>query len=427
MNRNSVTRSGPRWAAAAVASVLLAGLSTGASTAAPAGPGEGQATAAEAGKGHPSKGHPGKGQPLGEDGTWAASADRTDATLVDQTVRNIVRTNIGGSDLRISLSNVFGSEAVTFGSATVGGHEGGGSVTPGSNRQVTFGGSPSITVPAGAEVLSDPLPGRVEAQQDLAVSVYVQGNPGTVTGHNLARQTSYVSTPGDHATDESAADFPTAVSNWYWLDGIVVSTPKRTPTVAALGDSITDGFGSTSSANNRWPDVLAERLLEGAPRRTAGVINEGISGNKVLSDGSGVSALARLDRDVLAQPGVETVILLEGINDISGGATADEVIAGYRQLIARSHAEGTCILGGTLTAFETAGAEREAERVAVNEFIRTSGEFDAVIDFDAATRDPADPDGLLPAFDSGDNLHPSDAGYQAMGEAVPLAELDCKR
>lgn len=394
---------GQRWVATAGAACLLIGLGVGPSAAA-SGP------SAKA-----------------SFGTWGASADRTSATLIDQTVRNIVRTNIGGSDLRISLSNVFGSQPVTFGRAAVGVHTSGGTIEPGSNRSVTFGGSPSITVPAGAEVLSDPLPGNVPAQQDLAVSVYVQGAPGTVTGHNLASQTSYVSTPGDHTTDESAATFPTAVSNWYWLDGIVLSGSKQTSTVAALGDSITDGFGSTPNTNRRWPDFLATRLLDAPTSQAMGVINEGISGNRVLTDRAGVSALARFDRDVLAQPGVETVILLEGINDISGGATADQVIAGYRQLIARAHAEETCILGGTLTAFENAGAEREAKRTAVNRFIRTSGEFDAVIDFDAATRDPADPDGLLPAYDSGDSLHPSDAGYEAMANAVDLGRLDCKR
>lgn len=421
MNRNLFNRPGPRWAAAALTAGLLTALSIGPSAAAPgagpSGPGEGRPASSTA-----------------QDGTWAASADRTNAVLAAQTVRNVVRTNIGGSDLRISLSNVFGSQAVTFGRVMVGLHAGGGAIQPGSNRQVTFGGSPSVTAPPGAQVLSDPLSGTVAAQQDLTVSVYVQGSAGTVTGHNLAEQTSYVSTPGDHAADESASAFPTAVSNWYWLDGIVVAAPKQPATVAALGDSITDGYGSTPNTNSRWPDFLARDLLDGpkskadGPKSKAmGVINEGISGNKVLSDGAGVSALARFDRDVLAKPGVETVILLEGINDISGGATADQVISGYRQLIARAHAEGTCILGGTLTPFETAGAQREVYRTAVNEFIRTSGEFDGVVDFDAAIRDPANQDGMLPAYDSGDHLHPGDAGYRAMGDAAARAQLGCTR
>jgi lysophospholipase L1-like esterase len=276
-------------------------------------------------------------------------------------------------------------------------------------------------------VLSDPLTGSVAAQQDLAVSIYVRGAAGTVTGHNLAMQTSYVSTAGNHAGEDVADAFTTQVSNWYWLAGLDVSEPSPVSSVVALGDSITDGYGSTPNTNNRWPDVLARRLLALPKARQMGVLNEGISGNKILSDGAGVSTEARLDRDVLAQPGVRTVILLEGINDLSGGATAEQVIAGDRQLIARAHAAGKCILGGTLTPFGNAGAVEKAAVVTVNRFIRTSGEFDGVVDFNAAVRDPAHPDRMLPIYDSGDSLHPGDAGYTAMGSAVPLAELRCSR
>jgi lysophospholipase L1-like esterase len=414
MNPHLLTRPGPRWAAVAVTACLLTGLNIAPSAASPgaglAGPGAGRPTTAQ-------------------DGTWAASADRTGATLVDQTVRNVVRTNIGGSNLRVSLSNAFGSQAVTFGHVTVGVHQGGGAIEPGSDRQVTFGGSPSVTAPAGSEVLSDPLPGLLAAQQDLAISVYVQGSAGTVTGHNLAQQTSYVSTSGDHADDQTAVAFTTAVSNWYFLAGLVVSEPKQTATVAALGDSITDGYRSTPNTNSRWPDVLARDLLAGPKPKAMGVINEGISGNKILTDGAGVSAEARFDRDVLAQPSVKTVILLEGINDLSGGATADQVIAGDRQLIVRAHAAGTCIIGGTLTPFGNSSAQEKAAVVTVNDFIRTSGTFDGVIDFNAAVRDPANPDRMLPIYDSGDSLHPNDAGYHAMGNAAAAdrAQLDCKR
>jgi lysophospholipase L1-like esterase len=360
-------------------------------------------------------------------GTWAASADRTGAKIADQTVRDVVRTTVGGTGVRVSLSNVFGTQPVTFGYVSVGVRDAGAAVTPGTNRQVTFSGSPSITVPAGAQVLSDPLTGSVAAQQDLAVSIYVRGAAGTVTGHNLAMQTSYVSTPGNHAGEDVADAFTTQVSNWYWLAGLDVSEPSTVSSVVALGDSITDGYGSTPNTNNRWPDVLARRLLALPKARQMGVLNEGISGNKILSDGAGVSTEARLDRDVLAQPGVRTVILLEGINDLSGGATAEQVIAGDRQLIARAHAAGKCILGGTLTPFGNAGAVEKAAVVTVNRFIRTSGEFDGVVDFNAAVRDPAHPDRMLPIYDSGDSLHPGDAGYTAMGSAVPLAELRCSR
>ena len=399
-------RTSRRWLTAVAAAGLTIG-SIGSSVAAPAAPSPAEETT--------------------QVGTWAASADRTNATLNNQTVRNIVRTNIGGSGLRISLSNVFGSQPVTFGRVTVGVQQSGATVVPGTNRQLTFSQRESITVPAGAEVLSDPLPGEVAAQQNLAVSVFVQGTTGTVTGHNLALQSSYVSTSGDHAAEDAGTAFQTTVGNWYWLDGVVVTEPKNVRAVATLGDSITDGAGSSANTNSRWPDFLARRLLEKPKPQQLGVLNEGISGNKVLLDGAGVSALARFDRDVLAQPGVETVILLEGINDINGGASADQVIAGYRQLIARAHAEGTCIVGGTLTPHERNSDQAEAARDAVNDFVRTSGEFDGIVDFDQATRDPSNPDRLLPAYDSGDSLHPSNAGYQAMGYAVNLKLLNCDR
>ena len=374
--------------------------------------------------------------PTHQIGTWAASADRTTATLDSQTVRDIVHTSIGGSDVQIRLSNAFGTTPVTFGRAYVGLQDDGASIVPGSNRPVTFSGSTSVTVPAGAEVLSDPLPGTIDAQADLAVSVYVDGAGGTVTGHNSAHQTSYVSSPGDHAADERAGAYGATMTSWYWLDGVVVSAPHTTGAVVALGDSITDGTDSTANANRRWTDVLARRLLQRpAPQQTS-VLNEGIAGNMITGDRKGVSAQARFDRDVLAQPGVRTVILLEGINDINlGGAdghgtTAEAIIAGDRQLIARAHAAGRCIAGATLTPF--GGSERyteahEAVRQAVNSFIRHSGEFDAVIDFDRATRDPSDPTRYLPRYASPDHLHPSDAGHQAMGDAIDLSDLACNR
>jgi lysophospholipase L1-like esterase len=374
------------------------------------------------------------GQSLHEVGTWGASADRIPATVTftEQTVRNIVHTSVGGSGLRISLSNAFGTQPVVFGSAYVGVQQESAAVVAGTNRQLTFGGNTSVTVPVGAQVLSDPLPGTYAPQQNLAVSLYVRGASGTVTGHNLATQTSYVSSEGDHSAENGGAAFTTTISRWYWVDSVVVSAPKTVDTVVALGDSITDGLRSTPGANRRWPDVLADRLLNGPRSKQMGVLNEGISGNRVLADGAGVSVQARFDRDVLAKPGVRTVILMEGINDINGGqaASADQLIAAYRQLIARAHAEDTCILGATMTPFKGLGSytdQKEAIRTAANKFIRTSGEFDGVVDFDKATRDPADPLRFLPLYDSGDHLHPSDAGYDAMGKAVNLKALECKR
>jgi lysophospholipase L1-like esterase len=362
-----------------------------------------------------------------EDGTWGASTDRTGGTITNQTVRDIVRTSIGGSDLRVKLSNVFGSQPVTFGDVSVGVVQSGAALVPGSSQEVTFSGNKSVTVPAGAEVLSDPLPGNVPAQSNLAVSIFVQGASGTVTGHNLATQINFVSTDGDHAGEDAATAFTTTISWWYYLDGLFVNEPKNVGTVVALGDSITDGFRSTVGADNRWPDFLARRLLTKPASQQYGVLNEGISGNKILTDGAGVSALNRFDRDVLAQPNAKTIIFLEGINDLSGGATADQVIAGDRQLIARAHAANRCIIGATLTPFGTSSANEQAEVITVNNFIRSSGEFDSVVDFNKAIADPSDPNRILPAFDSGDGLHPNDAGYQAMANAINLMALRCKR
>jgi lysophospholipase L1-like esterase len=362
-----------------------------------------------------------------EDGTWGASTDRTRGTITNQTVRDIVRTSIGGSDLRVKLSNVFGSQPVTFGDVSVGVVQSGAALVPGSSQEVTFSGNKSVTVPAGAEVLSDPLPGNVPAQSDLAVSIFVQGASGTVTGHNLATQTNFVSTDGDHSGEDASTAFTTTISNWYYIDGLFVSEPKNVGTVVALGDSITDGFRSTVGADNRWPDFLARRLLTNPASQQYGVLNEGISGNKILTDGAGVSALNRFDRDVLAQPNAKTIIFLEGINDLSGGATADQVIAGDRQIIARAHAANKCIIGATLTPFGTSSANEQAEVITVNNFIRSNGEFDSVVDFNKAVADPSDPNRILPAFDSGDGLHPNDAGYQAMANAINLKALNCKR
>jgi lysophospholipase L1-like esterase len=365
--------------------------------------------------------------------TWGGSADRVTGTLAEQTVRDIVHTSIGGSNLRIDVSNAFGSQPITFGHAFVGVQDTGAAVKAGTNRQVTFdGGSASVTIPPGAEVLSDPLPGTFAPRQNLAVSLYLQGPSGNVTGHNLATSTNYLSTAGDHAADESAASFSTTAAHWYFLDDVSVDEPSDVGTVATLGDSITDGAHSTTDTNRRWPDVLASRLGSLNANKQWGVLNEGISGNKLLTDGAGVSAQARLDRDVLSKPGVKTIILLEGINDIGGGnaTSPDQVIGAYRQLIGRAHAAGKCIIGATLTPYQGASyysAAGEVIREAANQFIRQSGEFDGVIDFDKTTRDPDNPNVFLPRYDSGDHLHPNDAGYQAMGDAVKINQLSCSR
>ncbi|MFD8921220.1 SGNH/GDSL hydrolase family protein [Streptomyces sp. NPDC059569] len=364
--------------------------------------------------------------------TWAASADRLDAAVPARTHRVVVHTSAGGSALRIRLSNAFGEQPVTFGRAYVGVRASGAAVVPGSNRALSFRGAASVTVPPGGSVYSDPLPGTVRPQSDLAISVYVRNAAGTATGHRMGLQTSYIAPSGDHAAEDAATAFTQQTGFRYYLDAVVVDAPSGTGAVVALGDSITDGAISTSDANRRWPDFLAGRLQSDRRTSLKGVANEGISGNKVLSDGAGESALKRLDRDVLSQSGLRTVILLEGVNDIKAtpAPTAAQVIAGYREIVARTHAAGACVVGATVMPYQGWGewsAGGEAVRQEVNTFIRQSGVFDGVADFDAAVKDPAAPSKILPAYDSGDHLHPNDAGMKVMSDAVDLRALRCGR
>lgn len=363
--------------------------------------------------------------------TWAASADQVGQAAPEVTYRLIVRTSVEGSGLRIRLSNALGERPVTFGRAYAGVRQAGAAVKPGSNRPLSFGGSGSVTVQPGDIVQSDPLPGNVPPQSDLVVSVYVQSAVGTATGHGMAMQTSYAAA-GDHSADEGATSFTTKTGSWFYLDALTVDTRRGTGAVAVLGDSITDGWQSTSDRNNRWPDYLARRLAADPESNIKGVANEGISGNKVISDGAGQSALRRLDRDVLSHDGLRTVILLEGVNDIKAGSdvTADAMIAGYRQIIARSHAAGKCIVGVTVLPFKgwyewTETSEKVRQEV--NTFIRTSGEFDATVDVDRELRSPYDHARLFPPFDGGDHLHPNDKGMLAMADTVDLASLNCAR
>ncbi|MFR0354806.1 SGNH/GDSL hydrolase family protein [Streptomyces sediminimaris] len=362
--------------------------------------------------------------------TWAASADRMGQALADRAYRLVVHTSVGGRDLRIRLSNAFGDRPVTFDSVYAGIRRQGAELVHGSNRRLTFDGARSVTVPAGAAALSDPLPGTLPAATDLVVSIHSPDAAGPATGHWMALQTSYAA-QGDHTAEEGAGSWTEVLGSWFYLDSVSVRTPADTRAVAALGDSITDGWASSSDLNRRWPDYLARRLRS-AGTDVLGVANEGISGNKVLSDGGGPSALKRLQRDVLSQPGVRTVFLLEGVNDIKArsGVTAQDLIAGYRQIAERVHAAGECVVGATVgpykgwSEWDTTG---ENVRQEVNRFIRTSGDFDAVTDFDRALRDPQDPERMLPALDSGDHLHPGDEGMRAMADAVDLHSLDCAR
>jgi lysophospholipase L1-like esterase len=358
--------------------------------------------------------------------TWGAGADRQGAGPADRSYRLIVRTSVGGTNMRIRLSNAFGDHPVTFASAYAGLRKQGAELVRGSNRQLSFGGAASVTVPAGETVLSDPLPGKLAAQSDLVISLYVTGAQGPTTGHGMAMQTNYA-TAGDHAAEEGAAGWTDPMGSWYWLDAVDVETSTAVGSLVALGDSITDGWQSSTDLDRRWPDYLSRRLQK-ADTPVKGVANEGISGNKVLADGAGQSALNRLQRDVLSHPGVRTVFLLEGVNDIKAhsGVTAQDMIDGYREIIERAHAAGKCVVGSTIGPFKgwyEWDAAAESVRLEVNRFIRDSGELDAVTDFDRILRSPYDHERISPFFDNGDHLHPNDKGMQAMADAVGIDSL----
>ena len=372
-------------------------------------------------------------------GTWGTGpagppAAGTAQVFTDQTLRLIVHTSIGGNRVRIRVSNEFGSTPLRIGAARIGVRASGSDIAPGTDRVLTFSGRTAIVIPPGAPVLSDPVELNVPALGDLAVSLYLPGTVEATTIHNTGLQTNYISLPGDFT---AAATLPVqrTITAWPFLTEVDVDSAG--PAIVTLGDSITDGTRSTVDTNNRWPDWLARRLqtvrdpVLGLNGRL-GVVNRGISGNRLLADSpnplAGRSILERFDRDVLATAGVKYMTLMIGINDIGNSSpanpvTAEDLIAGYRQVIARAHAKGIVVFGATLTPFEGAGyysPEKEVVRQAVNAWIRSTDEFDGVIDFDLATRDPAHPTRFLPAYDSGDHLHPSDLGYQAMGNAVPL-------
>jgi lysophospholipase L1-like esterase len=374
-------------------------------------------------------------------GTWSTSPVSEGPAIQNQTLRQIVHISIGGDRLRVRFSNRFGTVPLVIDAASIGIQEAGAAVAPGSLRKLTFGGAPSVAIAAGAKVLSDPVELTVADEANLAVSLYVsENNTGGSTMHDLAWQTSYVS-PVDSGdlTDEANMDVGSTTTSWFWLTGVEVVAHRNTHAVVTFGDSITEGCCNFANVdtNTRYPDVLARRLLASYPGEVrVAVLNEGISGNRILNDFVGPNAQIRLDPDVLTQSGVTHVILLEGINDIgfsvfvpTQDVSADDIIAGYKQIIERVHAMGLKILVGTLLPYYEAGyftPAGEAKRQAVNSWIRTSNLHDGVIDFDEAMRDPSDPEPfptLLPAYDSGDNLHPNVPGYDAMAEAVDLKLL----
>ncbi len=357
--------------------------------------------------------------------------------LRDATVRQIVHLSLGGSALRVHLSNAFGTVALHFTSVHVA-HAispAAAAIDSGSDRALTFDGKLDVTVPPGAEFVSDPLEMPVAPLSDIAVTFHLDAPPMPETGHPGSRSTSYY----EHGDAVAATDLPDAkhVDHWYQLTGIDVRTSPEAATVVALGDSITDGHGATTNGNDRWPDVLAARLEASKKTHDVGVSNQGIGGNHLLTDGLGPNVLARFDRDVLAPAGVRWLIVFEGVNDLGGlarngevpadqhTALVERVIAAYQQIVARAHAHGLRVYGATITPYTGSGYYHpgpwsEADRQVVNAWIRAAGHFDAVVDFDAVVRDPAHPDQLLPAFDCGDHLHPSPAGYKAMGDSIPL-------
>lgn len=377
-------------------------------------------------------------------GTWASMPQLTEPAnmppppftqdglvLADTTLRQTVRVSVGGPVLRLRFSNAFGGAALPITSASVampaGGRAGVAAVEPGTARRVTFDGQAGATVPVGAQVVSDPLAYPVAPRTNLTVTVHLRDGQASnaITSHPGSRTTSHL-LAGDHLTD---TDLPgaTPVDHWYFLSGVEVLARRGTEGVVVLGDSLSDGRGSTTNGNDRWPDRFADRV------RHLAVLNQAAGGNRVLNDGLGPNALARLDRDVLAQSGAGWLIVLEGVNDIgTAAATRDaqrqvaaDLVAAYSQIVVRAHAQGIDVFGATLlpfggnTSYDDPAGHREAARQAVNRWIRTSRVFDAVIDLDRTVRDPAVPARLRPAYDTGDHLHLNPAGYRAVADAVP--------
>ena len=365
------------------------------------------------------------------------SLDRV-PTFVDRTVRQIVRTTLGGDSVRIRLTNEYGERPLAIGSAHVAIRESGADIRAGSDKSLTFSGRSFVTLRPGAVVFSDPIAYAVPALSDITISLWVKDTIRATTRHALGLQTNYISARGDFtATPHVVPD--TTINYWLWLAGVDVVNSRGTGAIVTIGNSITDGYASTPDADARWPDVLARRLLASSEPPKS-VVNAGISGNRVLAFGAGPSALSRFDRDVLMQPGVTHVIVLEAINDLSRGTaspdprdtvSAQDIIAAYQQMITRAHDHGLMIIGGTLTPVANMNRPTtpvvDAKRRAINEWIRTSHAFDGVIDFEAIVRDPSQPDRMLPLYDSGDHLHPSDAGYKAMGDAIDLKLFTRKR
>ncbi|MFF3319211.1 SGNH/GDSL hydrolase family protein [Streptomyces sp. NPDC003035] len=439
MTTTTFTKSVRRTTIALLAAATLTALPlTGAGGGAGAG-----ATAVAAEQRHDGTWHDGTWR-----GAWATSPQYPTAPFgpnwsqqgfSNHTVRQVVRVTTGGTRARIELSNRYGTKPLRITGATVARTDKGASVKAGSVRQLSFGKGRSVTIPAGASTYSDGVPFTVGALESLTVTLYLAEETGPATFHTFSSATSYRA-DGDHRSDRDGTAFTEAGDSWYYLSGVEVSggqAPRRDG-VVTFGDSITDGVGSGPNANNRYPDELAERFAAaGKPR---GVVNHGIAGNQVTNDWAwaGEKGVERFKKDVLTEPNVRTVIVLEGINDIGGSGrsapgqpttpevSVEQIVEGHRELIRQAHAKGIRIVGATLTPIKGSFYDtpaNEAKRDAVNHWIRTSGAYDAVVDFDRVVADPADPDRMLPAYDSGDHLHPGDAGYRAMAQALDLDTL----
>jgi lysophospholipase L1-like esterase len=358
--------------------------------------------------------------------------------LTDATLRQVFHLSVGGRALRVHFSNAFGTEPLRITSAHIARplSPASSAIELSSDRPLTFSGNVEATIQPGAELISDPEDYVVPPLSDLDVTIYLQSPPARETGHPGSRATSFYV----HGNQLGAATLtePKRVDRWYQVSEIDVSAGPGAASIIALGDSITDGHGATTNGNDRWTDVLAARLQGSPATSNIGVSNQGIGGNHLLSDGLGPNVLARFDRDVLAPTAARWVIVFEGVNDLGGlardgemgaeqhRALVERVLAAYRQVTERAHSHGLRVIGATITPYVGSNyyhprALSEADRQAVNHWIRSPGNFDAVIDFDGVVRDPEHPDRLLPAYDCGDHLHPSPAGYKAMGDAIPLS------
>jgi lysophospholipase L1-like esterase len=386
-------------------------------------------------------------------GSWAAMPQLTEpgnmppapfvadgVVLADSTLRQTIRATVGGQHVRLRFSNAFGGAALPITAAYLalpaGGQAGVGGIRPGTSRALTFDGRASVSIPVGAQIVSDAVRVPVAPGSNLTVTVYLaDGQASTdITSHPGSRTTSYL-VAGYHAEDTDLAGLAGAarVDHWYFLSGLEVWATPATAAAVLLGDSLTDGRGSTTNGNDRWPDQLLDRLHARRATADVAILNQAAGGNRVLDDGLGPNALGRVDRDVLAQSGVSWLFVFEGVNDIGTAAAtadaqkqvADDLIGAFSQIVRRAHTQGIRVYGATITplggfaGYDDPAGLREATRQTVNEWIRTSGRFDAVVDFDRVVRDPANPRQLLPAYDVGDHLHFNPTGYRALADAVP--------